>query len=158
MLAIISYSWMEAYTNRVLQLQLRELAAISRLGNEKKNQHGGGLALYTTRLRFGHPLWMPFPPSLLWTFIQTFWLNFPLLVNNRQCIFSLALRCPNHQMNNWHIFKVVTTLSWSTLIFNSFIISVIHECTTTFPIAISFLLLSWLYLFFTSLLILNPYM
>ena len=42
------------------------------------------------------------------------------------------------------IFSVVTTLSYSTLLFNSLIISVRHKCATTFPTATSFLLLSLL--------------
>ena len=40
------------------------------------------------------------------------------------------------------IFSVVTTLSCSTLIFNSLIISVRHKCSGNFPTAASFLLLS----------------
>ena len=38
------------------------------------------------------------------------------------------------------IFSVVTTLSCSTLIFNSLIISVRHKCATTFPTTMSLLL------------------
>ena len=42
------------------------------------------------------------------------------------------------------IFSVVTTLSWSTLTFNSLIISVRLKCAATFPTTTSFLLLSLL--------------
>ena len=48
---------------------------------------------------------------------------------------------------NMIIFSVVTTLSCSTLISNSLIISVRHKSATTFPIAISFPLLSLLICF-----------
>ena len=55
------------------------------------------------------------------------------------------------------VFSVVSTLSCSTLIFNSLINSVRHECAVTFPTTTSFLLLSLL-IFFTSLLTLNSCM
>jgi hypothetical protein len=42
------------------------------------------------------------------------------------------------------VFSVVTTLSCSTLNFNSLIISVTHKCATTYPTTMSLLLLSLL--------------
>ena len=49
--------------------------------------------------------------------------------------------------SNSTTFSVFTTLSYSTLIFNSLMISVRHKCAATFPIATSFLLLSLLIFF-----------
>jgi hypothetical protein len=46
------------------------------------------------------------------------------------------------------VFSVVTTLSCSTLNFNSLIISLRHKCAITFPTTMSLLLLSLLIFFF----------
>jgi hypothetical protein len=45
------------------------------------------------------------------------------------------------------IFSVVTTLSCSTLNFNSLIISVRHKCATTFPTTMSLLLSLLIFLY-----------
>ena len=60
---------------------------------------------------------------------------------SRQGIRILLSHYTKSDIQCFIIFSVVTTLSCSTLIFNSLIISVRHKCTANFPTATSFLLL-----------------
>ncbi len=87
--------------NLEVQLQLRELAAASGWGDGKKRPTFGAFGLlYHPPLRTRLPPRMPFPPSTVQIFCQ----NFPLPINKHKRKYSVALRCPNHQMTHIYIY------------------------------------------------------
>lgn len=67
----------------------------------------GGLAIYVVCVHFPDLFFKGFSrPLLLWTLLQTHQRNFPLHVDNKNCIISLALQISNHHLIKINIYWV----------------------------------------------------